>query len=78
MDTWITNCEACSKPIDKLDQDKGIYIVGGSDSLCSIKCVKQILGKEEFKQAEEDWECDGHSEAYYWTYWEEKEEQSNG
>ena len=47
MDTWTTNCEACSKPVDKLDQDKGIYIVGGSDSLCSIKCVKQILGVEQ-------------------------------
>ena len=73
LDTWIVNCEACNSSIDKLDQDKGVYIVGGNDSVCSIKCVKEILGEEEFKQAEEDWEYDGHSDGYCWTYWEEKE-----
>ena len=73
LDTWIINCEACNSSIDKLDQDKGVYIVGGNDSVCSIKCVKKMLGEEEFKQAEEDWEYDGHSDGYYWTYWEEKE-----
>jgi len=73
-DTWLTNCEACSKSIDKLDQNNGIYIVGGSDSVCSIQCVEQVLGKEQFKQANEDWEFDGHSDSYYWTYYEEKEE----
>ena len=72
-DTWIVNCDSCNTSIDKLDQDKGVYIVGGSDSVCSIKCVKQILGQEEFEQAEEDWEYEGHSDAYYWTYWELKE-----
>jgi len=73
LDTWLTNCEACSKPIDKLDQDNGIYIVCDNDSVCSIQCVEQVLGKEQFKQAEEEWEYDGHSDAYYWTYYEEKE-----
>ena len=73
LDNWIVNCEVCSSSIDKLNQDKGVYIVGDSDSVCSIKCVKQILGEEEFKQAEEEWEYEGDSDKYYWTYWEEKE-----
>ena len=37
------------------------------------KCVKQVLGEEEFKQAEKEWEYDGDSDVYYWTYWEQKE-----
>jgi hypothetical protein len=73
-DTWNVNCNVCNKTIDKLDQQKGIFIVGGSESVCSIKCVKQVLGKEGFNEAEEDYKHDGHSEAYYWTYWEQRED----
>ena len=74
IETWITNCEECNTPIDRLDQDKGIYFVGGGQSLCSEKCVKKVLGKETFKQAQEEWEFDGDSDLYYWTYFEEKEQ----
>ena len=51
-----------------------MFVVGGSEEVCSIKCVEQVLGKDGFSEAEEDYKHDGHSEAYYWTYWEEKEE----
>jgi len=73
-ETWNVACESCNKTIDKLDQQKGIFIVGLSESVCSVKCVEQVLGKDGFSEAEEDYKHDGHSEAYYWTYWEEKEE----
>lgn len=72
-DTWNVNCDCCNSTIDKLDQQKGVYIVGDSEEVCSEKCVKQILGEEEYKQAEEEWEYDGHSDSYYWTYWEQRE-----
>lgn len=77
IETWNVACESCNKTIDKLDQDKGVFIVGGSESVCSIKCVEQIIGKDGLKEAEEEYQHDGHSEAYYWTYWEEKEVASN-
>ena len=72
-DTWIVNCNCCNTTIDKLDQQKGVYIVNDSEEVCSEKCVKQVLGEEEFKQAEKEWEYDGDSDVYYWTYWEQKE-----
>jgi len=74
FETWDINCESCNKTIDKLDQQNGVFIVGGSESVCSIKCVEQVLGKEGLKEAEEDYKHDGHSDLYYWTYWEQKEE----
>ena len=37
-ETWITNCEECNTPIDRLDQEKGIYFVGSGQSVCSEKC----------------------------------------
>ena len=52
---WITNCEECDTPIDRLNQDKGIYIIGDSQSVCSEKCVKKVLGEKTFKQAQEEW-----------------------
>ena len=73
VETWITNCEECNTTIDRLDQEKGIYFVDGSQSVCSEKCVKTILGEKTFKQAQKEWEENGDSDLYYWTYWEEKE-----
>ena len=73
VETWVVKCDSCNSSIDKLDQKKGVYIVSDSETVCSVKCVRDSLGQEEFKQAEEDWEHDGHSDSYYWTYWEEKE-----
>ena len=73
VETWIVNCEVCNTSIDKLDQNKGLYVVGDSETVCSEKCVKQILGKETFKQAQEEWEHEEDSDLYYWTYYEEKE-----
>ena len=52
-ETWITNCEECDTPIDRLNQDKGIYFVDGGQSVCSEKCVKKVLGEETYKQAQE-------------------------
>ncbi len=72
-ETWITNCEECNTPIDRLDQEKGIYFVEGGQSVCSEKCVKKVLGEKTFKQAQEEWEHNGDSDLYYWTYYEEKE-----
>ena len=59
--------------IDRLNQDKGIYFVDGGQSVCSEKCVKKVLGEETYKQAQEEWEHNGDSDLYYWTYYEEKE-----
>jgi len=73
-DTWIVSCEVCNSNIDKLDQDEGVYIVGDSENVCSEKCVEKVLGEEGYKEAKEEWEYDGHSDSYYWTYYEEKEE----
>ena len=73
VETWIVSCEVCNTSIDKLDQNKGLYVVGDSETVCSKKCVKQILGKETFKQAQEEWENEEDSDLYYWTYYEEKE-----
>ena len=72
-ETWITNCEECNTPIDRLDQEKGIYFVGGGQSVCSEKCVKKVLGEETFKQAQKEWKHNEDSDLYYWTYYEEKE-----
>ena len=73
VETWIVNCEVCNTSIDKLDQKKGLYVVGDSETVCPEKCVEQILGKETFKQAQEEWEHEEDSDLYYWTYYEEKE-----
>ena len=43
-DSWIVNCEVCDCEIDKLDQEKGVYIVGDSENVCSEKCVEEVLG----------------------------------
>lgn len=74
LDTWDINCDVCNKIIDKLDQEKGVYIVDDSESVCSINCVKKLFSIGDFKKAKTEWEQDGHSDSYYWTYWEEKEE----
>ncbi len=29
-ETWNVACESCNSTIDKLDQDKGVFIVGGA------------------------------------------------
>ena len=73
VETWITNCEVCYIPLDRLDLEIGIYFVGDDHSVCSEKCVKKILGEETFKQAQKEWEHEGDSDLYYWTYYEEKE-----
>tara|TARA_R100001443_G_scaffold169_1_gene642 strand:+ start:45 stop:284 length:240 start_codon:yes stop_codon:yes gene_type:complete len=73
-DTWIVSCDVCNSNIDKLDQDEGVYVVGDSENVCSEKCVEQILGKETFTEAKQEWEREGDSRSYYWTYYEEKEE----
>jgi hypothetical protein len=74
FETWDIACESCNKTIDKLDQQTGVFVVGDSEEVCSIKCVEKVLGKDGLRKAEEDYRHDGHSEAYYWTYWEHKEE----
>ena len=74
-DTWIVSCEVCNCEIDKLDQKKGVYIVGDSQNVCSEICVKEVLGLNAFNEAKREWEEEGDSRSYYWTYYEEKEEQ---
>jgi hypothetical protein len=71
-DSWIVNCEVCDCEIDKLDQEKGVYIVGDSENVCSEKCVEEVLGLTHLTKPKR-MEARGDSRSYYWTYYEEKE-----
>lgn len=64
----LENCEECGNTINRLDQGKGYYVIYGNDVVCSQDCLVKFLGEETFKVAEEEWENEGDSDIYYWSY----------
>ena len=71
-DPGISFCDCCLKEIDRFNQLIGYYIVHGNDIVCSEDCLKEILGNDLYNKAIEEWDEDGDSEIFYWSYDEEE------
>lgn len=64
----MSNCEECGTSINRKNQEKGYYIIGGNDIVCSQKCLVEYIGEKQFQIAQEERDEEGDSDIYYWSY----------